>query len=37
MRRLGVVGTARASFSVYNSSEDVSLLSHGVASLRTNL
>jgi cysteine desulfurase / selenocysteine lyase len=37
MRWCGVVGTARASFSVYSSSEDVSLLSHAVASLRTRL
>jgi cysteine desulfurase/selenocysteine lyase len=37
MRRLGIVGTARASFSVYSSSEDVSLLAHAVAALRTKL
>jgi len=37
MRWCGVVGTARASFSVYNSSEEVSLLSHAVAALRTGL
>lgn len=37
MRRLGVVGTARASFSVYSSPEDVSLLAHAVAALRTAL
>jgi len=33
MRWCGVVGTSRASFSVYNSSEEVSLLAHAVASL----
>jgi cysteine desulfurase / selenocysteine lyase len=37
MRWCGVVGTARASFSVYNSSEDVALLGHAVAALRTKL
>jgi cysteine desulfurase / selenocysteine lyase len=37
MRWCGVVGTARASFSVYNSSEDVALLAHAVAALRTQL
>jgi cysteine desulfurase / selenocysteine lyase len=37
MRWCGVVGTARASFSVYNSSEDVALLAHAVADLRTKL
>jgi cysteine desulfurase/selenocysteine lyase len=37
MRRYGITGTARASFSVYNSSEDVSLLAHAVAGLRTQL
>jgi cysteine desulfurase / selenocysteine lyase len=37
MRWCGVVGTARASFSVYNSSEDVALLAHAVAALRTKL
>jgi cysteine desulfurase/selenocysteine lyase len=37
MRRYGITGTARASFSVYNSSEDVSLLAHAVAGLRTKL
>jgi cysteine desulfurase/selenocysteine lyase len=31
MRWCGVVGTSRASFSVFNSSEDVSLLAHAVA------
>ena len=33
MRWCGVVGTSRASFSVYNSSEEVALLAHAVASL----
>ena len=37
MRWCGVVGTARASFSVYNSSEEVALLSHALAALRTGL
>jgi cysteine desulfurase/selenocysteine lyase len=37
MRWCGVVGTARASFSVYNSSEEVALLSHALAALRTRL
>jgi cysteine desulfurase/selenocysteine lyase len=37
MRRYGIIGTARASFSVYTSSEDVSLLAHAVAGLRTLL
>jgi cysteine desulfurase/selenocysteine lyase len=37
MRWCGVVGTARASFSVYTSSEDVSLLAHAVAGLRDRL
>ncbi len=37
MRSLGVVGTARASFSVYSSSEEVSLLAHALASLHTRL
>jgi cysteine desulfurase / selenocysteine lyase len=37
MRTLGIAGTARASFSVYTSSEDVSLLAHAVAALRTKL
>jgi cysteine desulfurase/selenocysteine lyase len=37
MRWCGVVGTARASFSVYTSSEDVALLAHAVAALRTRL
>jgi cysteine desulfurase/selenocysteine lyase len=37
MRSLGIVGTARASFSVYSSSEEVSLLAHALASLRTRL
>jgi cysteine desulfurase/selenocysteine lyase len=33
MRWCGVVGTSRASFGVYNSSEEVALLAHAVASL----
>jgi cysteine desulfurase/selenocysteine lyase len=33
MRWCGVVGTTRASFSVFNSSEDVALLAHAVAGL----
>ncbi|HET7343192.1 MAG TPA: SufS family cysteine desulfurase [Methylomirabilota bacterium] len=37
MRWCGVVGTARASFSVYSSSEEVAVLSHAVAALRTQL
>ena len=37
MRWCGVVGTARASFSVYSSSEDVSLLSQAVGALRARL
>jgi cysteine desulfurase/selenocysteine lyase len=37
MRWCGVVGTARASFSVYNSSEEIALLSHALAALRTGL
>ncbi|MBI2494133.1 MAG: SufS family cysteine desulfurase, partial [Candidatus Rokubacteria bacterium] len=37
MRRLGVVGTARASFSVFNSTEDVTLLLHAVAGLQSAL
>jgi cysteine desulfurase / selenocysteine lyase len=37
MRWCGVVGTARASFSVYSSPEDVSLLSHAVGALRARL
>jgi cysteine desulfurase/selenocysteine lyase len=37
MRWCGVTGTARASFSVYSSSEDVSLLAHAVGSLRARL
>jgi cysteine desulfurase / selenocysteine lyase len=37
MRSLGIVGTARASFSVYSSFEEVSLLAHALASLRTRL
>ncbi len=37
MRCLGVVGTSRASFSVYNSPEEVDLLARAVAGLRTAL
>jgi len=37
MRSLGITGTARASFSVYSSHEDVSILAHALASLRTQL
>ena len=37
MRWCGVVGTARASFSVYTSSEDIALLAHAVAALRGQL
>jgi cysteine desulfurase/selenocysteine lyase len=33
MRWCGVVGTSRASFSVFNSSEDVAVLAHAVAAL----
>ena len=37
MRRLGVVGTSRATFSVFNSPEEVSLLLAAVAGLRSSL
>jgi cysteine desulfurase/selenocysteine lyase len=37
MRWCGVVGTSRASFSVFSSPEDVSLLTHAVASLEAAL
>ena len=37
LRWCGVAGTARASFSVYNSPEEVSLLSHAVSALRSRL
>jgi cysteine desulfurase / selenocysteine lyase len=37
MHCYGITGTARASFSVYSSSEDVSLLAHAVAGLRAQL
>ena len=37
MRWCGVAGTARASFSVYSSPEDVSVLSHAVGALRSRL
>jgi cysteine desulfurase/selenocysteine lyase len=37
MRSFGITGTARASFSVYTSSEDVASLAHALAALRTKL
>jgi cysteine desulfurase/selenocysteine lyase len=37
MRSLGIAGTARASFSVYSSPEEVALLAHAVAALDTAL
>jgi cysteine desulfurase/selenocysteine lyase len=37
MRRLGVVGTSRASFSVYSSSEEIALLAHAVGALQSAL
>jgi len=37
MRRLGITGTARASFSVYTSPEEISILAHALAALRTQL
>jgi len=37
MRRLGVVGTSRASFSVYSSSEEIALLGHAVGALQSAL
>jgi selenocysteine lyase/cysteine desulfurase len=37
MRRLGVVGTSRASFSVFNSPDEVSALARAVEGLRTAL
>jgi cysteine desulfurase/selenocysteine lyase len=37
MRRLGVVGTSRATFSVFNSPDEVSLLLAAVAKLRSAL
>ena len=37
MRRLGVVGTSRATFSVFNSPDEVSLLLATVAGLRSAL
>jgi cysteine desulfurase/selenocysteine lyase len=37
MRHLGITGTARVSFSVFNSPEDVSILAHALAALRTQL
>ncbi len=37
MRSLGITGTARASFSVYTSPEDISILAHALGALRTQL
>ena len=37
MRRLGITGTARASFSVFSSPDDVSILAHTLAALRAQL
>jgi cysteine desulfurase / selenocysteine lyase len=37
MRTLGITGTARASFSVYTSPEDVSILARALGALRTQL
>jgi len=37
MRRLGVVGTSRASFSVHSSSEEIALLAHAVGALQSAL
>jgi selenocysteine lyase/cysteine desulfurase len=37
MKRLGIVGTLRASFSVYNTPEDVERLAEAVAGLRGEL
>jgi selenocysteine lyase/cysteine desulfurase len=37
MRCLGVVGTSRASFSVYNGPDEVDVLVDAVAGLRTKL
>jgi cysteine desulfurase/selenocysteine lyase len=37
MRSLGITGTARASFSVYTSPEDVSILAHALGALRSQL
>jgi cysteine desulfurase/selenocysteine lyase len=37
MKRLGIVGTLRASFSVYNTAEDVERLAEAVAALRDEL
>jgi cysteine desulfurase/selenocysteine lyase len=37
MKRLGIVGTLRASFSVYNTAEDVQRLAEAVAALRGEL
>jgi selenocysteine lyase/cysteine desulfurase len=37
MRRLGVVGTSRASFSVYTSPEEIDVLVDAVGALRSKL
>jgi selenocysteine lyase/cysteine desulfurase len=37
MKRLGIVGTLRASFSVYNTAADVERLSQAVEHLRDDL
>jgi cysteine desulfurase/selenocysteine lyase len=37
MKRLGIVGTLRASFSVYNTAEDIRRLAEAVAALRGEL
>jgi cysteine desulfurase/selenocysteine lyase len=37
MKRLGIAGTLRASFSVYSVAEDVARLADAVASLRSEL
>jgi len=37
MRCFGITGTARASFSVYSSPEEISILAHALSSLRTQL
>jgi selenocysteine lyase/cysteine desulfurase len=37
MKRLGIAGTLRASFSVYNTAEDVEHLAEAVAALRDEL
>ena len=37
MKRLGIAGTLRASFSVYNSPDEVERLAEAVATLRSTL